>query len=158
MLKLTKKADYGLIAVKHLAEQEGRPACAKEIAESYALPQEALAKILQRLVKAGLLLSQAGTHGGYSLARRAEKISAFDVITAIDGPVFITTCSAHADNCSQSSKCSVKEPLRKVNDSIREVLDGLTIAHMRDSAIAAREAGSVRRDAERPRELVRLQL
>jgi Rrf2 family protein len=69
MLKLTKKADYGLMAMKHLAEHADSGACsAKDVAESYSIPPEALAKIMQRLVKAGLLVSQHGTHGGYTLA------------------------------------------------------------------------------------------
>ena len=82
MLKLTKKADYGLMAMKHLAEHAEQGACsAKDVADSYHIPQEALAKILQRLVKAGLLHSQHGTNGGYTLARdprrlRRSKLSA----------------------------------------------------------------------------------
>ncbi len=70
MLKLTKKADYGLIAMRHLAEHADLGACsAKDLAEMYSIPQEALAKILQRLTKSGLLVSQYGTNGGYTLAR-----------------------------------------------------------------------------------------
>ena len=93
MLKLTKKADYGLMAMKHLAEHAEQGACsAKDVADAYHIPQEALAKILQRLVKAGLLHSQHGTNGGYTLARDPGMISAFEVIRAIDGPLFITSC------------------------------------------------------------------
>ena len=129
MLKLTKKADYGLIALKHLAES-GSSSSAKDIADAYGLPQEALAKILQRLVKSGMLLSQHGTNGGYTLARRPEMISAFEVIKAIDGPLFITACSSHNGECDQSSKCNVKEPLKKVNHGIRELLSKISIADM----------------------------
>ncbi len=81
MLKLTKKADYALIAMKHLAEHADEGACsAKDVADSYGIPLEALAKILQRLVKAGLLHSQHGMNGGYRLAREGRTISAFEVI------------------------------------------------------------------------------
>ncbi len=70
MLRLSKKADYGLMAMNHLAEHADQGSCsAKELAESYHIPPELLAKILQRLVKAGLLHSQHGTNGGYTLAR-----------------------------------------------------------------------------------------
>ncbi|HUS18916.1 MAG TPA: Rrf2 family transcriptional regulator [Terriglobales bacterium] len=131
MLKLTKKADYGLIALKHLAES-GASSSAKEIGGEYGLPQEALAKILQRLAKSGILVSQHGTNGGYSLARSAAKISALEVIKAIDGPLFITACSSHHGECDQSSKCNVKEPLRKVNHGIRELLANISIADMMD--------------------------
>src|SRR5260370_36260063 len=91
MLKLTKKADYGLMAMKHLAEHSADGACsAKDVAESYGIPPEALAKILQRLAKAGLLHSQHGINGGHTLARPARKISAYEVIRALDGALVIT--------------------------------------------------------------------
>ena len=133
MLKLTKKADYGLMAMKHLAEHADRGSCsAKDIAESYGIPPEALAKIMQRLAKAGLLISQHGTHGGYTLARSAETISAFEVIRAIDGPLFITSCITVRGECGQSDRCTIREPLRRVNDSIEQVLRRIKISHMRE--------------------------
>src|SRR5205807_2979165 len=133
MLKLTKKADYGLMAMRHLAEHGHGAACsAKDVAESYGIPQEALAKILQRLVKAGLLISQHGTNGGYILARDAETISAFEVIRAIDGPLFITSCITVRGECDQTDRCTIREPLRRVNESIEQVLKGISISEMRD--------------------------
>lgn len=135
MLKLTKKADYGLIAVKHLAELGPNGSCsAKDIADAYRLPAEALAKILQKLAKAKLLVSHHGTNGGYVLARDSRNISALEVIRAIDGPLFITSCLPHdTGGCEQSGCCTVREPLRQVNESIRALLDDIKIADMRDS-------------------------
>jgi len=133
MLKLTKKADYGLMAMKHLAEHAHEGACsAKDVADTYGIPQEALAKILQRLVKAGLLHSQHGTNGGYTLARNAGKISAFEVIRAIDGPLFITSCVTVRGECDQSNRCTIREPLRHVNQRIEEVLRRFTILEMKE--------------------------
>src|SRR6185369_2485935 len=129
MLKLTKKADYGLMAMRHLAEHAEQGACsAKDVADAYHIPAELLAKILQRLVKAGLLHSQHGTNGGYTLARDAGKISAYEVIRAIDGPLFITSCVTVRGDCDQSDLCTIKEPLRRVNESIEEVLRSITLA------------------------------
>src|SRR5258708_40028450 len=133
MLKLTKKADYGLMAMKHLAEHGHGAACsAKDIAGNYGIPSEALAKILQRLVKAGLLISQHGTNGGYTLARSPEKISAFEVIRAIDGPLFITSCITVRGECGQTDRCTIREPLRPVNDSIEHLLRSISISEMRE--------------------------
>ena len=135
MLKLTKKADYGLMAMKHLAEHADDGACsAKDVAESYGIPPEALAKILQRLVKAGLLHSQHGINGGYTLARDPHAISAFEVIRAIDGPLFITSCVTVRGECDQTDRCTIREPLRKVNNSIEEVLKKITISEMKEEA------------------------
>ena len=133
MLKLTKKADYGLMAMKHLAEHAADGSCsAKDVAEAYGIPQEALAKILQRLAKAGLLTSQHGIKGGYMLARDAKTISAFEVIKAIDGPLFITSCVTVRGECGQSDRCTIREPLRKVNESIEQVLKNIKISQMRE--------------------------
>ena len=144
MLKLTKKADYGLMAMKHLAEHAERGACsAKDVAEAYGIPSEALAKILQRLVKAGLLNSQHGMNGGYTLARDPAAISAFEVIRAIDGPLFITSCVTVRGECDQSGRCTIREPLRRVNQSIEEVLRGISILEMREE-IDAGEASAKR--------------
>lgn len=132
MLKLTKKADYGLIAMRHLAEYSAEACSAKDLAEAYGIPQEALAKILQRLAKAGLLLSHHGVNGGYILAREPRKITAFDVIQAIEGPLFMTSChTSRRGECEQSPRCTVREPLRRVGESIQGVLMRLTIADMR---------------------------
>ena len=133
MLKLTRKADYGLMALKLLAERPQTPALsAKDVADAYGIPPEALAKILQRLARAGLLQSQHGTNGGYTLGRPAHTISAFEVIQAIDGPLFITSCVTVRGECDQSDRCNIREPLRKVNESIEAVLKRIKISHMRE--------------------------
>ena len=141
MLRLTKKADYGLMALKYLAEHSdaGAPSArsAKDIAEAYHIPPPLLAKILQTLAKAGLLVSHAGTNGGYALARPAKDISAFEVIRAIDGPLFITSCITIHGSCDLVGHCTIKEPLRKVNDSIKELLSGIRISDLAEMAEGA---------------------
>ena len=82
------------------------------------------------LAKAGLLVSHAGTDGGYALAKPAGEISAFEVIRAIDGPLFITSCITIHGACDLTSTCTIKEPLRKVNDSIKDLLSGIHIADL----------------------------
>ena len=131
MLKLTKKADYGLIALRHLAvNTTNGSASAKEIAECYGIPLPLLAKILQTLTKTGLLQSLAGTNGGYRLARTPETISAFEVIRAIDGPVILTACFTAHGECDQSERCTVREPLRKIHEGIVSLLSTISIADM----------------------------
>jgi Rrf2 family protein len=137
MLRLTKKADYGLMALKYLAEQAASPASsgvaaqsAKDIADAYHIPPQLLAKILQTLARAGVLVSHAGTNGGYALARPATEITAFEVIRAIDGPLFITSCITIHGTCDLLGHCTIKEPLRKVNDSIKDLLSGIRIADL----------------------------
>ena len=144
MLRLTKKADYGLMALKYLAEQPGAGAqspaaqSAKDIAQAYHIPPPLLAKILQTLARGGLLVSHAGTNGGYALARPASQISAFEVIRAIDGPLFITSCITIHGSCDLAGHCTIKEPLRKVNDSIKELLSNIHISDLIETTEAVR--------------------
>ena len=119
MLRLSKKADYALMALKHLATRTDlESASAREIAEAYDIPVELMAKVLQRLARRGLLSSHQGTRGGYRLAKAPSAISVADIIQAIDGPLTVTACSTEAENCGQYSKCSVRDPLWRIKDRI----------------------------------------
>jgi Rrf2 family protein len=123
MLRLSKKADYALIAMKHLANRpDAASASAREIAEQYDIPIELMAKVLQRLARRGLLASHQGTRGGYRLGRAPAAISVADIIQAIDGPLTVTACSTDAENCDQYGKCSVRDPLWRIKDRILAAL------------------------------------
>jgi Rrf2 family protein len=131
MLRLSKKSDYALIAMKHLANRsDATSSSAREISESYDIPLELLAKVLQRLVRAKLLVSVQGTRGGYRLARHASAISVADVIQAVDGPVTVTACSTDDHNCDQYSKCSVRDPLWKIKNRILDALNTVSVQEM----------------------------
>ncbi len=141
MLRLSKKADYALIAMKHLAQNTGGPSsiCAREIAEQYDIPIELMAKVLQRLVRTGLLVSTQGTRGGYTLSRPPASISVAHVIEAIDGPFTVTACSTDKSDCEQYSKCSIRDALWQIRERIAAALGTVTIAEMASEA----EAGSM---------------
>jgi len=136
MLKLTKKADYGLIALKHLAmrprsgESAWGSASAKDIADTYGIPLPLLSKILQKLARAGFLRSEHGTNGGYRLARDPRLITALEIIRAIDGPIILTACFTEhgGHDCHHTEKCIVREPLRKVHEGILRLLSNITIS------------------------------
>lgn len=132
MLRLSKKADYALMAMKHLASRHdaGGSSSAREIAETYEIPLELLAKVLQRLVRARLLVSVQGTRGGYRLGRSPLTIPVADVIQAVDGPVTVTACSPDDHRCEQYSKCSIRDPLWKIRGQIVEMLNTLSIADL----------------------------
>jgi len=131
MLRLSKKADYALMAMKHLAQKRDvSSTSAREIAEQYDIPIELMAKVLQKLAHKSIVAAKHGSSGGYQLSKEPSQISALDVISAIDGPVLITSCVTNHGNCDATERCSVKEPLRRVNESILNVLGSVTIAQM----------------------------
>ena len=135
MLKLTKKADYGLIALKHLTVVRPRSASAKEIADRYGVPVPVLSKVLQKLARAGFLASEHGTNGGYRLAGNPQSISALDVVRAIDGPVFLTACFTESgEDCEHQDRCNIRDPLRRVHDGILGLLANLSMAELATDA------------------------
>lgn len=131
MLRLSKKADYALLAMRHLAANPDQGAVsARELAEAYDIPPELLAKVLQRLVRSRLLESHQGIRGGYGLARAAAVVSVADVIQAIDGPLTVTACSQDDHSCDQYSKCNIRDPLWRVKDRIVSALAATSIAEL----------------------------
>lgn len=131
MLKLSKRSDYALIALKHLATHNIEGSCsASDIAEVYGISEALMAKVLQKLARGGLVAARHGSSGGYTLGRDAKEITVLDAIHAVDGPMNLTSCVTHRGECGQSHTCTVREPLRKVNSSILEVLNRVTIFEM----------------------------
>jgi Rrf2 family protein len=126
MFQLSKKADYGLIALKHLAQHSDGSVSAREIAVEYKIPAPLLAKVLQRLARKGLLVSQQGINGGYVLARDPSKISIVDVMEAIDGPIGMTPCE-RGSSCEQIDRCSVRDPLMKLKVKVVRILGDTSI-------------------------------
>ncbi len=138
MLRLSKKADYALIALKDLASKsEGTSSSAREIAARFDIPIELMAKVLQRLSKKGLLVSHQGTRGGYRLSRTADQISVADVIVAIDGPVMVTACSDGDESCDQYSKCNIRDPLWQLKDRIVSSLESFSLKELADDRTGA---------------------
>lgn len=135
MLRLSKKADYALMAMRHLAlRADSGASSAREIAKQYNIPIELLAKILQRLARRDLLASLQGTRGGYHLARPANLISVAEVIEAIDGPVTVTACSTTDERCGQYTRCSVRDPLWRIKDRILSALASCTVSELAHDA------------------------
>ena len=130
MLRFTKRADYGLMAVHYIAAHEELGAMsAKRIADEFGIPPELLAKILQRLSKQGLIVSQNGPKGGYALARRPNEITVGQVVRALEGPINIVSCLEDSD-CPQMERCNLRRPVQKIQVAISQVLDTMSLAEL----------------------------
>jgi len=133
MLELSKKVDYALMALMHLAQQarqEDRSTSAREIAKGYGMPPDLLAKILQTLARENLVVSHQGTKGGYSLARPADSITVARVIEVVEGQPSLTRCLTEVGTCEQFDTCNIKSPLQRLNDQVLRMLSRVTIAQM----------------------------
>ena len=135
LMQIPRRVDYGLRAVIHLSEQEsGKCSSIAEIARHQGMPKKFLEKIVQNLVRGGLIQSKRGPAGGYMLARSPEMISFSDVIEAIEGPISVNACMDHALGCDQMPRCTMIGVWSEVQRSVTEVLSRTTIAALKRPA------------------------
>jgi FeS assembly SUF system regulator len=138
VIRLSKLADYGIVIMAHMARAAERQQTAPEIAAQTHLPLPMASKILKGLVHARLLVSHRGVKGGYGLARSAREISVADVIVALEGPIALTACVEHGPgDCEIQALCPARTNWRRINDAIREALEGITILEMAHAVPAA---------------------
>lgn len=132
MVRLGKLTDYGLVLLTCLAKSEGVTLrTARELAAVSGLPLPTVSRLLQELLKSGLLVSHRGIKGGYTLARPPREISVIDVIAALEGPVAITECSTDvAGICDLEPSCPIKSNQRVINQAVRGVLERITLSHL----------------------------
>ena len=134
LMQIPRRVDYGLRAVIYLSEKDPEKCCSiAEIAERQGVPRKFLEKIIQDLIRGGLIKSKRGSCGGYSLARRADQISFYDVISAIEGPIVVNACMDEELGCDQMPRCSMIGVWTEVQRSVTEVLSRTTIATVRKS-------------------------
>lgn len=140
MLALTKKTDYALIAVSYLARQFGEVSSAREISQATHVALPILTNILKTLAGAGIVASERGANGGYSLARKPESVSLHELIHAVEGPFQFVQCvgtegEAHHGLCELEPWCPVRVPAMRVHDRLRSFLQTVTLAELvEDSA------------------------
>ena len=135
LMQIPRRVDYGLRAVIYLSDQLPGKCCSiAEIAKHQGVPKKFLEKIIQVLVRRGLIQSKRGSAGGYRLARPAETISFCDVIEAIEGPISVNACLDHALGCDQIPRCTMIGVWSEVQRSVTEVLSRTTIAALRQPA------------------------
>jgi Rrf2 family nitric oxide-sensitive transcriptional repressor len=158
MLALTKRVDYGLMALTGIAGSE-RPMSARELAERYGLSYPLLANVLKDLSAAGLVDSSRGKNGGYKLAQDPVFLSVATVIAALEGPFQLAACTGndHAAGCELSDGCTVKWSINRIHETILRTLGGVTVADILSESRVGRSAslsdGSAQSFHEVPLEL-----
>jgi|SRR5690606_25782834 len=137
MLRLSKLTDYGTVVLAHMAMRPDATHSAAELAAQTRVGLATVSKLLKQFNRGGLLVSVRGAHGGYSLARSPEDISAVDIIDAIEGPVALTECSSDHSQCGLETVCGVGHNWQRINLTIREALRGVTLAQLIKPAFSA---------------------
>jgi FeS assembly SUF system regulator len=130
MLRMSKLTDYGTVVLAEMARDPARRRSAHELAECTGIAAPTVAKLLKALVHAGVLDSRRGAQGGYRLASPPERISAAEVIDALEGPVALTECATGHSACSIESGCAVGHNWQRINLGIRHALEGISLAEL----------------------------
>ena len=124
-------ADYGVILMVQLARAPEQVTTAAELTEATALPGPTVSKLLKQLSRAGLLDSQRGTNGGYTLSQPVDNISVADIVSALEGPIALTECmTAEGAVCEIEALCPTRTNWRQINNALVEALDRVSLAEM----------------------------
>jgi FeS assembly SUF system regulator len=132
MVRLDKLTDYGLVLLACIARGHDVPLrTARDLAAESGLPQPTVSRLLQDLLKGGLLTSYRGIRGGYKLAKAPRDISVAAVIAALEGPITLTVCSSGVKGqCDLELHCAIKGNQRVINNAVRAVLEQVTLADL----------------------------
>ncbi|MGH8496263.1 MAG: SUF system Fe-S cluster assembly regulator [Gammaproteobacteria bacterium] len=130
MLRLSKLTDYATVVLAHMATAPDALHSAAEVAACTHLTPATVSKVLKALTRAGLVSSFRGAQGGYVLARAPGRISAADIIDAMEGPVGITECSTDHSLCELEAICKTSHAWQRINRAIRRALGEVTLAEL----------------------------
>jgi FeS assembly SUF system regulator len=130
MLRISKLTDYATVLLAQLADEAPKPRTASALAERTRIGLPTVSKVLKELQRAGLVVSTRGARGGYALGRKAEDISAAEIIDAVEGPVGLTECATHPGQCDLEAGCRVGRSWQRVHRAIRNTLSTITLAEL----------------------------
>ena len=130
MLRVSKLTDYATVVMTVLAEAPERVHSAQELAERARLELPTVSKLLKQLAHAELVQSFRGVNGGYKLSRAPLRITIAEIVTAMEGPIGMTECSAHSGLCGHEPHCGVRVNWQRINQALAQALGSVTLADM----------------------------
>ena len=134
LMQVSRRVDYGLRAVIYLSGQDPDRCCSiTEIAKQQGVPKKFLEKIIQDLIRGGLIKSKRGACGGYALARSPAAISFYNVIEALEGPIAVNVCMDPHVTCDLLPRCTMVHVWSEVQRKVTEVFTKTTLADLRQS-------------------------
>ncbi|WP_051360605.1 Rrf2 family transcriptional regulator [Desulfuromonas sp. TF] len=128
---ITRATEYAIRALLYLAKQpRGEIVFKKDICKSQDITPAFLTKILQPLIKEGIVASQRGVGGGFYLAKDPGEVSLLDVVRAEEGPLSLNQCLVEAGSCERSVFCPVHGAWQEVRDEMATILERHTFARL----------------------------
>lgn len=145
MLRISKLADYGTVVMVYLAKNPTMLCNARDIAAQTRVALPTVSKLLKRLTTFGLLTSMRGAAGGYRLQRRAEDISVFEIICALEEPRGFTECSVGPNECALQHVCDIQSNWRLISQSIESILHHVSLAALASPNPVTLDFGHIRK-------------
>jgi len=131
MMQISRKVDYALRAIIYLSlQRDGCPVSVKEIASRRRIPRKFLEKIIQDLIRSGVVKSHRGAHGGCTLARLAHDISFRDIIESVEGPISLNVCVTEQHDCSVIASCNMQRVWQEGQRRLLEFFADTTVADL----------------------------
>lgn len=130
MLKISKLTDYATGVLSQMAQDPQQIYTARDLTQETHIALPTVMKVLKQLTKAGLLNSQRGSNGGYSLADLPENIPLIDIIEAIEGDMGLTECSIKTHYCALETTCSTRDNWQIISQLLHRALAQISLAHM----------------------------
>ncbi len=121
-MQITREADYAISCILYMSREPEKVFVISEIAKPQLIPESFLAKILQKLVRGGLVKSMRGMKGGFSLARKPSEINMLDVIESVEGSVAMNICVKDKTNCRMSTGCPIYMVWVDIKDEVERKL------------------------------------
>lgn len=130
MIRISKKVEYALMALKFISNSAHKPVTAREISDTNNIPYDLLSKILQKLKNENILASNQGTNGGYFMTKKPEEIPLYNLMSAIDGETVIAECLHESvdKDCCLVDTCSIKSPVSKLQKEVEDLFRRKTIS------------------------------
>jgi len=137
MLRLTRRSEYGLMAMAYLAGRASAFTSVREIGDRLGIPRRLLAEVLKDLARGGMVEGARGPGGGYRLIGGPHQIALGKVVEVLEGPIQVADCS-DGGCCEHESACIIQTGMRFVASRIKNVLDESTLADLVSEPPAAR--------------------
>lgn len=132
-MHITQHTDFALRVLLHVGSNPGRRVTIAEIAERFDISRSHLMKVVNQLVREGILEGQRGKGGGLSLARPAASIVVGDVVRRMEPGMVLVECFGTEGRCLLNPACKLKEALSKALDAFLRVLDSYTLEDLLDN-------------------------
>ncbi len=126
MIKINRKVEYALMVLKHMKDKGMTElTTAREVCDHFHSPFDTTAKVMQQMNNAGILHSQKGVKGGYTLSRDLNEVTYMELVELIEGKSFMMDC--HEGPCELFHACNISQPIKRLNDYLINIFNSLTL-------------------------------